>query len=76
MYIIYQKEEYRLPPKMENGEMKKQEIRIAKELLGNRAERIEMIKIENGGYAITAHWVDGGQKKFDALEDVKAHCEK
>jgi hypothetical protein len=46
------------------------EIKTAKKLLADRVGRFETIGIDNGGTALTAHWVDGGQKLFYTLEEV------
>ena len=50
--------------------MTKKEIAQAKKLLDDRAERLETI-IDGDAQSLTAYWVDGGQKLFRSLEEVK-----
>jgi hypothetical protein len=52
-----------------------QEIKTATEMLKDRCDRTESCGDDSeGGYCLTAYWVDGGQKLFHTLEEVQQHC--
>ena len=54
--------------------MNKSEIAKAKKMLNDRAERFETMICGNG-QCLTAYWIDGGQKVFYSLDEVREHIE-
>lgn len=55
--------------------MTKQETTKAIELLRDRTDRTEVVGADTeGGFALTAYWLDGsGQKLFYTLDEVERH---
>lgn len=54
--------------------MTKQEIKIANSLLADHTDRTEVISAYDGsGLYLTAYWLDGGQKLFYTLEQVREY---
>lgn len=52
--------------------MKRAEIARCVKLVGDRLDRYETIGLDTGGYALTVHWIDGGQKLFYTYDQVRA----
>lgn len=56
--------------------MTKQETKQAEKMLADRTDRVEVCGADTeGGLALTAHWIDGGQKLFYTLDQVRDHIE-
>ena len=53
--------------------MTKKRAQQAKHLLAAVAERIEIVAIDGGGYAVTAYWITGGQKLFYDFAALRRH---
>ena len=52
--------------------MSKRETEKAARLLGGRAERVETCGDDSkGGWCLTAHWRDGGQRLFHTITQVQ-----
>ena len=56
--------------------MTTREIKQAMKLLADHTDRTETIILDTGGQALTAHWLDGGQRLFYTLDAVRLHVEK
>jgi len=53
------------------------EIKAATELLKDRCDRIESCGDDSeGGYCLTAYWLDGGQKVFHTIREVENNCDE
>lgn len=55
--------------------MTKQEIKKATTLLSSRTDRTETA-IHEGGQCLTAYWLDGGQRVFYTLDEVRANSDE
>jgi hypothetical protein len=56
--------------------MNLQEIAQAETLLQDRVDRNERTGTDTeGGWALTAHWLDGGQRLFYTIDEVRDHVE-
>jgi len=54
--------------------MTKRETDAAAKLLKDEVQRTEQCKASTqGGWCLTAHWIDGGQKLFYSLAAVQDH---
>ena len=52
------------------------EIKTAKRIIGDRADRFDDIGSDTeGGQSLTVYWVDGGQKMFHTLAQVDEWAE-
>jgi hypothetical protein len=57
--------------------MTREELTKAEAMIAYGCERIEHCGDDSeGGWCLTAHWLDGGQKLFHTLEEVHRHCEE
>lgn len=52
--------------------MTQPELNTAIRILCSRCDRLSSIHLDTGGYALTAHWRDGGQRLFYSLDDVQS----
>jgi len=57
--------------------MNASEVKIAEKLLADRCDRTEACGADTvGGWCLTAYWLDGGQRLFYTMAEVRSHIDE